>query len=122
MAGLFLTGFQAVGTDQPSAPTIPSVPQWDGSSAGLQNVLNQITQALNQLTGNRPQPPVPSGPGSNQNQQQKQNQLGRFTEVGRNTQKVTVKDPESGATLTYVQITSLTMKDTVTQELWTWSL
>jgi len=121
MAGLFLTGTQAVGTDQPSAPTIPAVPQWDGSAAGLQNILNQITQALNQLTNNRPHPPVPSGPGSNQNQQQKQN-VGRFKEVGRDTQKVTIKDPNSDATLTYVQITNLTMKDTVTGELWTWSL
>jgi hypothetical protein len=116
---IFLTGSQGQGTDQPTTPTLMAVPEVDGTSQGLENTVAALVYNVRQLSGQKPDT------GSNSASTKKQptkGQTGRFVEISRATQSVTVSDPTSGASVTFEQITQLVMQDTVTGEQWTWNL
>lgn len=122
----FLSGDQGQSTDQPAAPFLPAIPVYDGTTDGLTATMGALIDAVNRLTGNgpptnniiRPQP----GTTKPTNQKKEKGKPGRFTEVSRQKTPITVTDPNSGASLTYNQITKLTMKDNVTGETWEWRL
>lgn len=128
MSSVFLTGTAGQSTDQPGAPTLPAIPDLDGSDQGLQSTVQALVDNVrtlsNQIPGNNNTVNQSSGTTTKQqtNAQKKQSQIARFTELSRQTQQVTVTDPSSGASLTYTQITQLVMQDNVTKELWTWNL
>jgi hypothetical protein len=136
---IFLTGDQGQSTDQPAAPQLPAIPAYDGTPEGLASTMSALVETTRRLAGQIPFPNNENqGGGRNSFQSPKQQfsnkpnpqdkkpqqkgQTGRFTEQSRTKSTVTVKDSNSGATLTYQQITGLVMKDNVTGETWEWKL
>jgi len=136
---IFLTGDQGQSTDQPAAPQLPAIPTYDGTPEGMASTMNALVEVTRRLAGQVPSPnnenqgggrPVfqspkqqPSNtPNPQDKKTQPKGQTGRFTEQSRTKSSVTVKDSNSGASLTYQQITGLVMKDNVTGELWEWKL
>ena len=137
MTDIFLIGRAGPGTNQPGPPSLPTVPQFDGTDQGLKTTVDRLVDTVNKLTGNYHKSgnntggaklktnPSKKGPGKNTEKKAKEDKSKdkqRFTELSRNTENVTVTDPVSGASLTYQQITKLTMQDTVTGEIWEWNL
>lgn len=122
MGDIFLTGSQGQATSSVAAvaaPTLISIPDYDGTQQGLINVVQALVNNVRQLGGQQPDPQNSSSTSSNPSKKKGQ---GRFQEINRKTEKVTITDPDSGASLTYNQITLLTLQDTVTKEQWTWQL
>jgi len=114
MAEVFLTGTQNQGTDQPAAPTLTPIPTPDGTLQGMENIVQALTQNARALSG---QLPAYSNSNSKKNAT-----AGRWVELSRQTKEVTITDQDSGASVTFEQITQLVMQDTVTKEKWTWNL
>jgi hypothetical protein len=134
MGDLFLTGTQGQATDQPAAPTLMQIPAPDGTQAGTEAALTALTNNVNALSGVGPrnsnadiQPFLSPGKGPSKTQQnskdnKKKNQnSARFIEVSRQTKETTITDPNSGASVTFTDITQLIMQDTVTKEQWVWN-
>ena len=124
----YLTGDQGQSTEQaggaqPTVPTSPSLPALDGTQQGMDAAVFALLQAVGQLQDQQRITDVnvhnlteQGGAGGTKKK------VGKYTEISRSTEDVTVTDPNTGATLTYTQITQLVMRDTETNELWTWKL
>lgn len=125
----FLSGDQGQSTDQPAAPFMPAIPVYDGTTDGLTATMAALTDAVNRLTGNGPPPNNSRGNVSlfktkqdpNTKKKQDKGKLGRFIEVSRTKTPTTVTDPNSGASVTFNQITQLKFRDNVTGETWEWN-
>jgi hypothetical protein len=104
MPSLFLTGDVGQSTDTPTTRT-PTVPNWDGSMAGLQRVMDAVVNTVNNINRG----------GS------KQSAL-NFVEVGRSVETVEIKDDSGNSVGTYQQITFLRFQDAKSGSILTWSL
>jgi len=110
--------------NQPPGVLLPSIPQATDLASAL-SAIQAMTDMLNLLTGqivNTRGQPGRQGqagqPGKNN-----QNKVGRFTEIKRVTENVTVTNPQDSSQFVEVErINALTMRDNITGETWTWSL
>lgn len=118
MAGLFQAANGA--SSQPSSPALEAIP--DLTPDNMFHTVNALVQTVRHLSGQTPEPSNKSVPGSKSSGANKKDKKVRFSEQSRQTEDVTVTDSDSGATLTYTQITKLVMQDSVTGETWTWTL
>jgi len=107
MVDLFLTGDVGQSTASPTART-PTVPNWDGSMAGLQRVMDAVVNTINNI--NRV-----GGGGSQQSAL-------NFVEVSRSSETVSIKDDSGNSVGSYQQITFLRFRDAKTGSVLTWSL
>jgi hypothetical protein len=107
MVDLFLTGDVGQSTASPTART-PTVPNWDGSMAGLQRVMDAVVNTINNI--NR-------GGGGGGGAQQL-----NFVEVSRSSETVSIKDDSGNSVGSYQQITFLRFRDAKTGSVLTWSL
>jgi hypothetical protein len=107
--------------NQPPGVRLPNIPP----ATDLNSALSAI-QALSQMVGllsgqvvDQRGPPGQQGaagqPGKNN-----QNKVGRWQEVNRAVQEVTMDSTDGSVTFTFKQINQLTLKDTITGELWVW--
>jgi len=127
MADVFLTGGVGQSTNQPGSPALQSIPELDGTQDGLTATVAALVQTVRALAGQSPAQNNTRGqngpkPNPKKDDQKPKQNTGRFIETNRQTNSVTVSDPSSGASVTFKQITQLTMQDTVTRETWTWNL
>lgn len=122
MGDIFLTGTQNQSTNQPSAPVLQGIPELDGTSQGLENTVAALINNVRALSGQVSTNANNLSPQQSSTQSSKKTKLGSFVEISRQTQSVTITDPNSGASVTFKQITQLVLQDTVTQETWTWNL
>lgn len=122
---------------QPGARHLPTIPPVNaGDLQSLVNAINAIRQMLNILTGQlaaqRPSVTVMQQPGSSPGSQGARpsnsqpghgnQQEGRWVEANRATVTRRITNPEDPEQYVDVkQINRLTMKDTVTGELWVWN-
>ena len=101
--------------EQPSAPQFPAVPLATDavSTMAAVNALRQIVQRLTgQHQGNNTNGTIRPG---------QKSKIGRWNEVSRSTSKKRIKNPEDAEQYVDVErINSLTLKDSVTGELWVW--
>ena len=108
---------------QPPAKELPSIPTADPSDLGsIVAAINALTQFVLRLagqSGSQGAPGVPGQPGK----AAPKNKIGRFIEVGRATEEVQIHskdDPE--VYVTVKRINRLVFRDSVTGEIWSWSL
>jgi hypothetical protein len=123
MVGLFQAANGA--SSQPSSPSLEAIP--DLTPDNMYATVNALVQTVRHLSGQTPEPsrsnPVSKSGSSNKTANAtKKDKKVRFSEQSRQTEDVTITDRDSGATLTYTQITKLVMQDSVTGETWTWTL
>ena len=103
---------------QPSPVALPSVaPVINPTPQNLQQAVNQLIQII-QLIGGQQRGAAGSF-GSKQAPPQKP-KPNRWQEFHRVEEQVTVKDPNSEATITFNRLNQLVMHDQVTGESWTW--
>lgn len=94
-----------------SISPIPAQFDWNA----LRTILNQMKRAIEQLSGQQ-------GNTAN-NGQKKPNKTGRYIEISRDVEQVTIPIITTGDNpeVTFNQINRLTFKDTVTGEQWQWN-
>lgn len=107
--------------DQPQPQNLPAIPPAQPNVQSLAQTVNAMRQTIMILTGRQgvqgPQG-VPGKPGQSGNAQSKKAQ---WTEASRQTEQVKIYNPNDNTQFIEVErINSLTMKDSATNQTWTW--
>lgn len=110
--------------NQPPAKQLPAIPQAypdnPDSMAAAINALTQFVLNLAGMHGSQGPQGIAGQPGRNAPRPA----TGRFTEIRRASEevKVPIDDTNDPPSVTILRINSLTMRDNVTGETWTWTL
>ncbi len=113
-----------VAIDQPTAPTIPSIPAASDLPSALA-AIQALTMTHDIMHGSNSKSPQQQKQGQNKNKTPNDKpKIGRFQELTakRVTAKVKIYSKQDKATFVeYKQINGMTFKDTITGEMWNWS-